>query len=288
MPLKREIPKATVEDKDMNDPKVSIIMACYNCEKTVGKALNSILDQTYQNWVMICCDDGSHDRTVEILKRYEQAHPGKFLVLQNESNCKLPYSLNHCLAHVETELVARMDADDWCDPTRLEKQVRYLQEHPEADLVGTHICVSDGEKRMASIVTPQYPVREDMPKRLCFAHATIMTYKRVYDALDGYSLDPTVLRVEDVDLWCRFFAAGFVGHNIQEELYTILEDEAAVKRRGLKARINEARTRCRGYKTMGFRGLVCYKPYLVVLRAFIPVKLYQKLHIWKLNRNKRG
>ncbi len=272
----------------MENPKISVIMACYNCEKTLHKAVDSILAQTYTNWVLICCDDGSQDRTLAILKEYEAAYPGKFIVIANDGNRKLPYSLNHCLEYVQTELVARMDADDWSAPTRFEKQLAYLQAHPEVDLVGTGVSVSDGEKQIASIIKLEHPVKEDMLKANCFSHATIMTYKRVYDALNGYSLDPTVLRVEDVDLWCRFLAAGFVGYNLQEELYTILEDENAAKRRSFQSRINGAKTRCRGYKAMGFRGWVCYKPYLAVLRGLVPMGLYRKLHMWKLKRNRLG
>ena len=63
---------------------VSIIMACYNSEKTLHKAIDSILAQTYDNWVMICCDDGSSDRTVEILRDYQKRYPDKFVVLQND------------------------------------------------------------------------------------------------------------------------------------------------------------------------------------------------------------
>ncbi len=266
--------------------KVSIIMACYNCEATLHKAVDSILAQTYENWVMICCDDGSVDGTLGILQAYQSRYPDKFVVIRNPGNKKLPYSLNHCLEYVQTELVARMDADDWSDPTRLEKQVAYLEAHPEIQLVGTGICVSDGEKQIASIIKLPQPTKHDMLKSNCFSHATIMTYKSVYDALSGYSLDPMVLRVEDVDLWCRFFAAGFVGHNLQEELYSILENEDAARRRGFQARLNSARTRCRGYKLMGFRGWVCYKPYTIVLRAFIPMWLYKKFHMWNLKRNR--
>ncbi len=271
----------------MND-KVSIIMACYNCEATLPKAIDSILAQTHTNWVMICCDDGSTDHTYEVLQKYKEQYPDKFVLLQNEENRKLPYSLNHCIAHVETELVARMDADDWCMPERLEKQVQYLQAHPEVHLVGTGVTVSDGEKRIARIIKKEAPTKYDMLEANCFSHATIMTYKSVYDALGGYSLDPMVIRVEDTDLWCSFLAADFVGHNLQEELYTILEDVNAVKRRSLKSRWNSARTRCRGFKRMGFKGWVCYKPYLTILRGFLPVWLYRKLHLWKLKRNQLG
>lgn len=262
--------------------KVSIIMAVYNCEGTIEKAIQSVLEQTYTDWIMIICDDGSSDNTYDIIKRYEREYPGKFLIIRNEKNSKLPYSLNHCLQYVQTELVARMDGDDWCLPTRLEKQVRFLETHPDIDLVGTGVTVSDGEKKVASIIKPEYPTKEIMLKTNAFSHATILTYKGVYDALGGYSLDPTVLRVEDVDLWCRFLAAGFKGYNLQEELYVILEDVNAVRRRNLSGRINSARTRKRGYRLMGFKGLACYKPYLYIPLAFLPTSIYNIAHRWKL------
>ena len=267
------------------DDKISVIMATYNCEKTVEKAIDSILAQTYENWVMIICDDGSTDGTLEILRRYEREYPGKFIIIRNEKNSKLPYSLNHCLQYVQTDLVARMDGDDWSTPDRFQKQVAFLKAHPEYDLVGTGVTVFDGDKKIASILKTPEPTRHTMLKDNAFSHATIMTYKRVYDALGGYSLDPTAERVEDVDLWCRFLAAGFRGYNLPDELYVILEDVNAAKRRTFRARLNSARTRHRGYKLMGFKGFTCYKPYLLVLRALVPTNLYKRMHIWKLTNN---
>lgn len=268
----------------MND-KISVIMATYNCADTVEKAIDSILAQTYENWVMIICDDGSSDNTPEILNRYQAQYPDKFVIIRNGTNRKLPYSLNHCLEYVETDLVARMDGDDWSTPDRFEKQVSFLKAHPEYDLVGTGVIVFDGEKKIASIIKTPVPTKETMLKQNAFSHATIMTYKRVYDELGGYSLDPTVLRVEDVDLWCRFLAKGFKGYNLPDELYVILENTNAVKRRTLQARLNSARTRCRGYKLMGFHGFVCYKPYLIVMKAFVPTFLYRGVHAWKLKHS---
>ena len=107
--------------------KVSVIMAVHNCAATVDKAIQSIMDQTYTDWVMIICDDGSTDNTLQVVKEYEEKYPEKFKVIQNDGNKKLPYSLNHCLRYVETELVARMDGDDWSTPDRFEKQVAFLQ-----------------------------------------------------------------------------------------------------------------------------------------------------------------
>lgn len=271
----------------VND-QVSVIMATYNCEKTVDKAILSILAQTYTNWVMIICDDGSTDGTLEILRRYQQDYPDKFEIIRNDGNKKLPYSLNHCLEHVKTELVARMDGDDWSTPDRLEKQVAFLKAHPEYDLVGTGVTVSDGERKIASIIKTPNPTKKTMLHQNAFSHATIMTYKRVYDALGGYSLDPTVLRVEDVDLWCRFLAEGFKGYNMPDELYAILEDINAAKRRTFQSRVNAARTASRGYRLMGFSGWVCWKPYLHILKSCVPMWAYRKIHALVLTRGRES
>lgn len=210
----------------VENEKVSVIMSCYNCSKTLEKAIDSILAQTYTNWVMICCDDGSKDNTLNILKEYQRRYPDKFVIIKNERNKKLPYSLNHCLKYVKTELIARMDADDWSMPERFEKQVTFLCEHPEYDLVGTGVQVFADNEILTTIIQPLVPVPEDMLHCNCFSHATIMTYKRVYDALGGYTFDADVERCEDLDLWSRFFEAGFHGYNLPDGLYTILEDDA--------------------------------------------------------------
>ena len=270
--------------------KISVIMSCYNCSGTLRKAVDSIVAQTYTNWVMICCDDGSKDDTLNILKEYQIRYPDKFVIIQNEGNKKLPYSLNHCLEYVNTELVARMDADDWSLPDRFEKQVAFLQEHSEYDLVGTGIQVSTGDEILTTIIQPTIPEPKDMLHCNCFSHATIMTYKRVYDMLGGYSLDPSVERCEDLDLWSRFFIAGFHGYNLPDELYVILEDENAVHRRDLRNRLNTARTLSKAFKRMNLHGFACFrKAYFQVLTYFIPMGIYKKLHIWKMTqRTKRN
>ena len=262
-------------------------MSCYNSEKTMEKAIDSILAQTWQDWVMICCDDGSKDRTLEILNSYRDRYPEKFVILHNEENCRLPRSLNLCLENVESELVARMDADDWCMPDRLEKQASFLLSHPEYDLVGTGAAISDGKKQIASLVRIREPNRDTMLRQNAFSHATIMTYKRVYDVLGGYSEDPWAERVEDVDLWCRFLAAGFRGYNLPEKLYVILENVDAVKRRTLRARLNSAVTRYRGYTLMGIRGWQRYRPFLNVLKAFVPTAVYRAIHLHSYKNRKK-
>ena len=214
---------------------ISLAVATYNGERYITEQLESLRKQTVPFDEVIICDDGSSDGTLEILNRYKQDYPGKFCIIENDRNRKLPYSLNHCLKYVKTDYVARMDGDDWSTPDRFEKQVAFLKAHPEYDLVGTGVVFHDGEKKIASFIKTPEPTKETMLRDNAFSHATIMTYKRVYDALGGYSLEPTVERVEDVDLWCRFLAAGFRGYNLSDELYVILEDVNAAKRRTFRA-----------------------------------------------------
>ena len=78
-------------------PKISIIMGIYNCENTLKESLDSILNQTYSNWEMIMCDDGSSDRTLEIAKQYQTQYPEQFRVIQNKKNIGLNATLNKCL-----------------------------------------------------------------------------------------------------------------------------------------------------------------------------------------------
>ena len=84
------------------DGKISVIMAVYNCENTVGKAIDSILAQTYTDWVMVICDDGSTDGTWNVLERYQAEYPDRFVLIKNDGNRQLPYSLNHFLHYVKT------------------------------------------------------------------------------------------------------------------------------------------------------------------------------------------
>ena len=111
--------------------KVSIIMGAYNCEETLEDSINSILNQTFTDWEFVICDDASTDNTLQVLEEYKRKYPDKFVILHNEKNLMLAGSLNRCLEYAEGEYIARMDADDIAVNTRLEKQVRFLDDNPK-------------------------------------------------------------------------------------------------------------------------------------------------------------
>lgn len=264
----------------MKQKRVSVIMACYNCEKTLNKAINSILAQTYSDWVMICCDDGSTDGTPQILNNFKSKYPDKFIIIRNERNMKLAYSLNQCLKYVNTDYVARMDADDESFPERFDKQVLFLDTHPEFIVCGTEILIYN------EMSGKQYVKKVDCcPDKLTlfrhtpFNHATIMCRREMYSVLEGYRDDKTTVRCEDKDLWYRFFCHNLSGSNLKEPLYKLSEDIAHIKRNTARSRWNGFVTDIHGYKMLKYPWYWYYKPFFSLLKILIPkciVVLYFK------------
>lgn len=212
---------------------VSVIMGVYNGADTIEEALDSLQKQTYKDWELIACDDCSTDQTLAILEKYCKSD-SRIRVIRNEKNCGLAASLNHCIKYVKGEYIARMDCDDISDCTRLEKQVSYLTEHKEYQLVGTYMREFEGDKLGRIVETKLHPTKYDLPKGAPFAHATILMRTEAMKSLNGYCISKHTMRTEDVDLWYRFFAQGFTGANIPEPLYYVRMDEAAYRRRKLK------------------------------------------------------
>lgn len=259
-------------------PKVSIIMATYNCEATLKDSIDSILSQTFQDWEFVICDDCSKDSTYAILKDYERKYPDRIVILQNEKNSKLSFSLNHCLDNCKGEYIARMDSDDISVENRLEKQVNFLDAHPEYSLVGTAMTPfnekGDRPVRYAKIE----PDSTDMLNRSPFFHATIMMRREAYDQIDRYLVSKRTTRAQDYDMWFRFFAHGLKGYNLQEPLYRVLEDDNAIKRRTFKSRCYEVRTRLIGYHLLHYpiyKYIYAFKP---ILAALTPVAVMQWFH----------
>src|SRR5688572_2119038 len=105
-------------------PKVSVILPVYNGEKYLREAIESILCQTYEDFEFIIINDGSTDKSEEIILSYKD---GRIVYSKNEFNKGLIYSLNKSIELASGELIARMDADDIAFPDRLQKQVDYFE-----------------------------------------------------------------------------------------------------------------------------------------------------------------
>ncbi len=122
------------------NPKVSVIMSVYNGDKYLREAIESILNQTFTDFEFIIVNDGSTDNSLEIIESYDDE---RIKTINNKKNIGLTKSLNKALKFAKGKYIARQDADDVSLPNRFEKQVEYLDSHPEVALVGTSVYLID-------------------------------------------------------------------------------------------------------------------------------------------------
>lgn len=115
-------------------PETTIIMPVYNAEKYVAAAIESILNQTYRNFIFLIIDDGSSDNSLKIIEKY--ALLDKRIRIVKQANKGLVATLNHHITTTKTEFIARMDADDISLPTRIDEQISYLKSNPNIGVLG--------------------------------------------------------------------------------------------------------------------------------------------------------
>src|SRR5262245_27884197 len=110
-------------------PVISVLMTVYNSEKYLAQAINSVLSQSHQEFEFIIVNDGSTDRSLEILQQFA-ARDGRIHLI-SRGNTGVAAALNDGLANTQGEFIARMDSDDLSLPTRLERQLAFMREHPD-------------------------------------------------------------------------------------------------------------------------------------------------------------
>lgn len=262
----------SVDDDPAGIPKVSVVMATYNCAGTVVDAIDSIVAQTYVSWELVICDDSSTDGTYELLLAMAERHADRIVLVRNDVNSKLPFSLNRCLQLARGELIARMDGDDISCPNRLYRQVNFLAEHPDVHLVGTAMRRFDDTGPADVVRLDESPDRFSLRHGVPFWHATILTYKYVYETLGNYTVSRRTSRTEDYDLWFRFYHHGFVGRNLSEPLYMVREDRDAVRRRTVVNRLRLFQTTLIGYSLLRYPARWYLSPALGLLKIFVPLR----------------
>ena len=269
----------------MNCPKISIIMGIYNCADTLDEALESIINQTYTNWECIMCDDASADDTYNVAQKYVDSYPGKFILIRNENNKGLNYTLNKCLKHATGEYIARMDGDDVSLPLRFEKELSFLMNNPKYSIVSTQMEYFDENGVYGRSYMDQIPIADSFVHGTPFCHAPCMVKKSAYDAVDGYTIDKKLLRAEDYHLWIKMYSAGFIGANLTEVLYRMRNDRNAVNRRKFRYRLNEVYVKYQAIKQLKLpkRKLIyVFKP---IIAGIIPKKIYKIIHRISLSKN---
>lgn len=258
--------------------RVSIIMGIYNCSSTLPEAIDSILVQTYTDWELILCDDGSTDDTLLIAMDYMKKFPEQIRLLQNHTNLGLNKTLNRCLEQASGEYIARMDGDDISLPERLEREVLFLDRHPEYAIVSCPMIYFDEHGDWGMRKSIPAPQSNDFIYGTPFCHAPCMVRAEAYHAVHGYSEKPWTLRAEDYYLWFTMYATGYRGANLSEPLYKMRDDENAYTRRKFRYALNEAYVRFSGYRMLKIP--LRYYPYAFrpIAVNLIPKGLYRYLH----------
>lgn len=186
---------------------VSVIMSVYNGEAYLAEAIESIINQTFQNWELIVINDCSTDSTAQILADFAQKD-ARVKVHPNEVNLRLPTSLNKAISLCSGKYIARMDADDISLPGRLEKQYKFMEENPDVSLSSCRFmtvkngvyasggaggrCDSDAIKAMLLVANP-------------ILHPGVIAKAEV---MKEFCYDTTLTCTEDLELWTRLAMAN--------------------------------------------------------------------------------
>jgi glycosyltransferase involved in cell wall biosynthesis len=218
----------------MNAPAVSVILPAYNCEKHIGKAIDSLLQQTFTDFELIIINDGSNDNTESIIHSYQDK---RIVYLKNPENKGLIYSLNTAIELAHGKYIARMDADDICKPERLMEQKKALDENENITAVATTIeFISDkdettGDWELDRKTITSHQIKKQMPYENCIAHPTVMMRAEIAKEL---KYKPYQKNIEDYDLWLRMLSRGYVIAKINEPLLLYRVHDSSVTNLYLK------------------------------------------------------
>ena len=183
-------------------------MSCYNAARWLDMAIASVLNQTFSDFEFIVIDDGSVDKTLEVIQRYAVQDPR--IVVIAKPNSGLSDSLNVGIERARGEWIARLDADDICEPTRLQKQFELSLANPSLVFIGTGLTIIDGDGK--KFKTHLYPrshtalLRNLTTGRKFPPHSSAFYSTKAVKSVGGYR--NRLMRAEDWDLWLRLSEVG--------------------------------------------------------------------------------
>ena len=188
----------------MKEPLISVLLCTYNDEKYIYKAVKSILDQTFENFEFIIINDGSTDRTLEILKQFDD----KRIILIDKPNTGLTDSLNLGVSKAKSNWIARMDGDDISIKTRFEEQIKYIAD--DVAVIGTQCKYIDDDGNVIGKVSlpliHDEIIKNGISFKTMFMHPSVLINKVLLLKSDVY--DECINFAEDLDLWLKLSHYG--------------------------------------------------------------------------------
>lgn len=214
----------------MADPLVSVLLPVYNCERYLADAIDSILSQTFSDFEFIIIDDGSTDRSSEVMAGFGDL---RIRIIQQE-NRGLAATLNRGIGLATGKYIARQDQDDLSYPERLGQQVDFMEAHPDCVLLGTWAQIMEIDRVVNRF--HRHPVDEAELRYLMlfnnpFVHSSVMLRRTTLAQVGGYTTDPERQPPEDFELWSRLARAGGIA-NLGEVLLAYREIPGSMSRVG--------------------------------------------------------
>ncbi|MEK9627502.1 MAG: glycosyltransferase [Nitrospinota bacterium] len=229
-------------------PKISVVTSVHNGEDFLKQCVNSILNQTLTDWEYIILNNGSTDRTAEILNNYNDPR----IRIVHQENLGVPRSLNKGVSLCNADLIARLDADDYVLPNWLERQYEFMSKNK--DVV---ISSSRFEELYNGKILPQsFPFVEkdsEIRKCLCFMnpipHSFTVIRKHSLMKIGGY--DPHLVIAHDYDLWIRLLEDG-KANNLDEVLGVCRTHDKSYSTKKERIMIKEAfQVQWKAYEKLG-------------------------------------
>lgn len=206
-------------------PLLSVILPAYNAEAYLEPAVQSVIQQSFEDFELIIIDDGSKDRTPKILEAIDDH---RVRVIRHECNVGLIAGLNEGIKAARGKYIARMDADDICEQSRFHRQIDFLEAHPEIGVLGTAISVIDEQGLpRGTFVMPVTPtdVQWAIPILCPLAHPSVMMRTDLVRRVGGYSA--AAVHAEDYDLWYRLSSLTQLA-NLSDPLLRLRKHSASV------------------------------------------------------------
>jgi glycosyltransferase involved in cell wall biosynthesis len=207
-------------------PLISVVMSVFNGESYLGLSIESILKQTFKNFEFIIVNDGSTDKSEEIIEKY--ASQDRRIKILNKENSGLTDSLNKGIQLSKGVYVARQDADDISLPGRFSSQLNWFSQGANRVLCGTYARIIDDQEKI--IGTIRYPTdHQRLSKRLLytnvFIHSSAMFLKETFEIVGRYR--PFFTFSQDYDLWCRLSLQGCIG-NLNDHLILFRHHDTSI------------------------------------------------------------
>jgi len=234
----------------MNDPLVTIGVPFYNNQDTLLDSIKSIFAQTFQDWELILLDDGSSDDSLKIARSIDDR---RVRVFSDGQNRKLPTRLNQIIELSRGKYIARMDADDICWASRIEKQLDVFQSDPDVDVLGTGIVYLDALDQPLGLHL--YPsshaeICKEPNRTFRMCHPSIIAKKSWYEK-NRY--DESLPVAQDFDLWLRTYKHSKFA-NVPEPLLYYRLDQSFNLKKQFAARYTSAKFLFEHHKNAGKRG----------------------------------